>query len=427
MTEYLSDIIDLKPYIGTKPFCGVRVNPIRLTPAEFEKLAPFDIKKCGFYKYGYYINDKDKSGKHPLHFAGAYYIQEPSAMSAVTALDVRPGDKVLDACAAPGSKATAIAPHCGILVANEINKSRVTALIGNIERMGISNALVLNSDTGALARAFGSYFDRVLVDSPCSGEGMFRKQPEIIENWTPELVKMCAARSAQVLENAAATLKTGGRLVYSTCTYNLEENERLILSFLEKHPEFEPADTGLSFGDKGLLGLDAARRITIRHGGEGHFVCALTKIGESRKSYPKPFKLKTGFSFADGIINIPPCFTSGQKYGIMQIGDAKYAVPFDMPCPADVRIMRAGVKLCTQSGKLIKPEHHMFMASRPEDIVQKADTDFETVNRFLSGAEIPCDKALRGYCAVTFEGLTVGFGKASGGVIKNHLPKGLRI
>lgn len=426
MTEYLKNIIDLTPYINTKAFCGIRVNPIRLSRAEFEKIAPFEIRDCEFYEYGYYINDEDKTGKHPLHSAGAYYIQEPSAMSAVRALDVKKGDRVLDACAAPGSKATAIAPHCDILVANEINGGRAQALIGNIERMGISNALVLNTDTAALPSAFAGYFDKVLVDSPCSGEGMFRKHPEILTDWTPELVKLCAERSKTVLKNAAACLKEGGRLVYSTCTYNLEENEKVIIDFLENNPDFEVCDTGLDFGDNGFLGLDKARRISVKHGGEGHFVCALTRVREGRVAYPKPFKLKGSFANTEGIIKKDPTFTCNKEFGFMSFQGTDYAVPFDMPCPKDVHILRAGVKLGGMNGKVWKPEHHMFMASKPCDIINCQEVDESTVLRFLKGEEIECESTLKGYCAVCYRGLTVGFGKASGGRLKNHLPKGLR-
>lgn len=418
MIDYLKDVTDLSPYINTKPFCAVRVNPLRLSADEFEKIAPFELKKCPFHKHGYYISDEDKSGKHPLHYAGAYYIQEPSAMSAVTALDVNENDIVLDACAAPGSKSTAIAPHCKLLVANEINKTRVTALIGNIERMGISNALVLCSDTQAVANAFAGYFDKVLVDTPCSGEGMFRKHPEILENWNKELVRMCAERSYSVLENAARTLKAGGRLVYSTCTYNLEENEKVILKFLQNHSEFEIADTGLDFGRQGFLGLDKARRITIADGGEGHFVCALKKNECTEQSYVKPFSLKNKFQITEDIADIP------QGYGIMEFQGTHYAVPFGMPNPKGVRVMRAGVRLGGYSGKLWKPEHHLFTAFKAK---RSIPLDQKTAECFLRGEQIPCDSAVSGYCAVTYHGMPLGFGKASGGVCKNHLPKGLRV
>lgn len=422
MVEYLKDIVDLAPYVNTKPFCAVRVNPRRITNEEFEKVSPFALEKCAFHKHGYYISDDEKTGKHPLHFAGAYYIQEPSAMSAVTALNVQKDDTVLDACAAPGSKTTAIAADCRILVANEYVASRVSSLISNVERMGIAGALILNSDTAALSRAFAGYFDKVLVDTPCSGEGMFRKHPEILENWTPELVKMCAERSYSVLENSAVTLKCGGRLVYSTCTYNLEENEKVIIKFLENHPEFEICDTGLGFGRKGFLGLDKARRITIANGGEGHFVCALTKVRDTGSAFVKPFRLGKKFDMLGGI-----CDIEGRGFGHLQFEGSDYAVPLDMPMPKGVRIMRAGVKLGGISGKVWKPDHHLFCAFDKDCFKNSFDCDFVAAVKFLSGEQIDVGADLRGYCQVTYLGMPIGFGKASGGVLKNHLPKGLRI
>lgn len=427
MTEYLKNITDITPYIGTSPFCGVRINPLKLSHEDFERLRDFDAKPCEFYRYGYRVSE-DISGNHPLHLAGGFYIQEPSAMSAITALDPKEDDIILDACAAPGSKATAIAPHCKILVANEINKSRVLSLISNIERLGISNAMVLNSDTEALGQAFEGYFDKVLVDSPCSGEGMFRKHPSILDEWTPELVSMCAKRSAQVLRNAARALKTGGRLVYSTCTYNLEENEKLIAAFLEENPDFELIETGLDFGAKGFLGLDKARRIFIEHGGEGHFVCAMTRKGGAFSKRLKPFKLKYNFDFLEGITSIPPHFY-GQKerYGVMEFSGVKYALPESMPSPDGVRIMRAGVKLGEQVKKVFKPDHHLFMALSPESINHIIDIDSVQFEKFMHGDIFECDGTVKGFCAVRTNGLVIGFGKASSGVCKNHLPTGLRI
>lgn len=425
MIEYLKNITDLTPFVSTDAFCGVRVNPLKMTPEKFEKILPFEVTPCEFYKYGYRIKSEDKTGNHPLHFAGGYYIQEPSAMSAIAALDPQKTDIILDACAAPGSKATAIAPHCAVLVANEFNRARAMTLVGNIERMGISNTLVTNDGTEKIGDTFEGYFDRILVDSPCSGEGMFRKHPQILEEWSEDLVKMCAERSAYVLENCAKALKTGGRMVYSTCTYNLEENEKLIINFLENHPEFEITDTGLNFGEKGFLGLDKARRIFIKNGGEGHFVCALTKIKDTDKSYPKPWKLKYNFDFLGGIANCPPLFYCDGNYGVQEFSGVKYALPDNMPCPKNVHIIRAGVKLGVLNGKVFKPDYHLAMALKPECFVNKVNVDEKTAYRYLHGEEIEGDA--KGFCGVMFEGLCLGFGKGSGGKIKNHFPKGLRI
>ncbi len=428
LCEYIKDIVDIEKYVGTPAFCGIRVNPIKYNVQKFEKSPPFDIEKCKFYKYGYYISDEQKTGNHPLHFGGAYYLQEPSAMSAVCALKVEKTDSVLDMCAAPGSKSTAIAGECKLLVANEINTARCNTLIGNIERLGISNTLVLNSDSEAVGNAFVGYFDKVLVDSPCSGEGMFRKHPNVLEEWTLDLVNMCAKRSLEVLTNASKTLKQGGRLVYSTCTYNLEENEKTILEFLKNNPDFKVVDTGLDFGSEGLLGLDKARRITIADGGEGHFVCALERVGVPPFKKIKPFKLRYNFDVISDFSNGEPRFLANdQRFGLLQFGDAFYAVQDGTPDVSGVRVMRAGVKLGTLVSKTLKPDHHFFMSAHPDCLKNTADVSQNGVFDFYRGEPLPVDASLRGYTAVMFDGVCVGFGKAVGGTLKNHLPKGLRI
>ncbi len=426
--DYIKDITDITPYINTPAFCGVRVNPIKYDAQKFEKRAPFDTKKCKFYKYGYYVSDEQKTGNHPLHFGGAYYIQEPSAMSAVTALKVSKTDAVLDMCAAPGSKSTAIAGECRLLVANEINATRCQTLIGNIERLGISNAMVLNSDSKAVGDAFVGYFDKVLVDSPCSGEGMFRKHPSVLDEWTEDLVKMCAERSLEVLTNASKTVKAGGRLVYSTCTYNLEENEKTILAFLKDNPDFKAVDTGLDFGSEGLLSLNVARRITIADGGEGHFVCALERVGAPPFKKIKPFKLRYNFdATADFVKGAPKFLNNCEKFGLLQFGDSFYAVQDGTPDVSGVRVMRAGVKLGTLVSKTLKPDHHFFMSADTSCLKNTVEVNESDAFAFYRGEPLAVETSLRGYTAVMYDGVCIGFGKAVGGTLKNHLPKGLRI
>ena len=282
MLEYLKEWIDLTPWVGQPPLEGVRFNRKKLSREAFEALAPFELRSSPFYEDGYYLPSGETDGNHPYHLAGLYYFQEPSAMSPVTALQLEGTERVLDLCAAPGSKATAIASRLesGLLVANEIQAGRAKILMENMERMGVSRAVITNNDSAAVAKALPEYFDKVLVDSPCSGEGMFRKYPRILEEWTEDLVALCRERSHEVLENAAKTLRPGGRLVYSTCTFNLEENEKTILWFLENHPDFHLVETGINGGRPGFLGLLQAVRIFPEDGGEGHFVCAMERNGE---------------------------------------------------------------------------------------------------------------------------------------------------
>ena len=422
MISYLKDIIDLTPWIGQPPFEGVRYNRKKLDRAQFLSVAPFAVKPAPFHADGFYVSDGEGDGNHPYHRAGFYYFQEPSAMSAVTALQLQGDERVLDLCAAPGSKATAIAAALdrGLILANEINPARAKVLRENMERMGISRAVITNSDSKGIAKALPCYFDKVLVDSPCSGEGMFRKYPRILEEWNEELVTLCTERSREVLENAAETLRGGGRLVYSTCTFNLEENEKTIFWFLERHPEFRVVESGLEGGRPGLLGLTLARRIFPADGGEGHFVCALEKDGFEQKDAPafKGERLPEAEAALQELLKEPP------KGIWLRRGDYYSVADPDLPCPKGVSILRAGLQCLELKGRQWKPTHHLAMAL-PQTAFRYAEPlSLEQARQYLNGQTVPCDQ--KGYGVVTVEGIPLGWIKSSGGIGKNHYPKGLR-
>ena len=225
-------------------------------------------KKVSWADEAYYFDENVRPGKHPYHEMGLYYIQEPSAMSAAALLAPKPGMRVLDLCAAPGGKSTQLATYLGdsgLLVSNEINTQRSRILSQNIERMGIKNAIVTNEDSFVLVSHFPGFFNAIQVDAPCSGEGMFRKLPEAIEQWSMENVAICAARQKEILDNAAVMLKPGGTIVYSTCTFSKEENEDVIEYFLERHPDFTLEEMERFWPHK----VD----------GEGHFVAKLVRRG----------------------------------------------------------------------------------------------------------------------------------------------------
>lgn len=436
MLTYLKNIIDLSPFVGSDAVSGVRYNPLKLDKAAFEKRFPVPMRPAAYFEGGYRLQGESAGlGHHPLHMAGGCYFQEPSAMSAVTALQVRNGDKVLDLCAAPGSKATALAAANpdGIMVVNEIHPSRAKILVSNMERMGISNALITRSDAPALADAFGSYFDKILVDAPCSGEGMFRKYPEILTHWTEEMVEMCAARSREILESAARMLRPGGRLVYSTCTFNLQENEQNVLDFLDAHPEFSVAEHGIAGVQQGSLGLNQAARIFPDENGEGHFVCAL----EKRKDAPEnSVKINC---FTEGkeplaqarqlildCVKTPLCFYGKERGFILkEIGQNVYVIPSDLPCPKGVYILRAGVQAVQYKGKTPVPCQHLYTATPTGRFVRHVTVDEQGAAAFFRGEMLPCGE--KGFTAVLWEGLCIGFGKAVDGKLKNHFPKGLRI
>ena len=424
MISYLKDLLDLNPYLGTPPLEGVRYNPKKLGRDAFLRIAPFGLAPSPFYEDGYYLKEGEIDGNHPYHQAGLYYFQEPSAMSAVTALQLQGDERVLDLCAAPGSKATAIASKLdtGLILANEIHPTRAKALLENMERMGISRAVITNSDSASIAKALPDYFDKVLVDSPCSGEGMFRKYPRILEEWSEDLVALCTQRSREVLENAAKTLRPGGRLVYSTCTFNLEENEKTILWFLEHHPEFHPVDTGIQGGRSGFLGLEQAVRIFPADGGEGHFVCAMVRDGNGPRKEAPAFK---GEKHPDAQAALKEMFKQPLSGNWLCRGDYYSLADGDLPCPAGERILRAGLQVLELKGKQWKPTHHAAMALPKEAFHYAKELNSEEAKQYLSGQTVEC--AEKGYGVVCVEGVPLGWIKASGGVGKNHYPKGLRI
>ena len=282
---------------------GVTVSALRTTPEQFAQRADFPLEPSPFCKAAFVVHQPDfKPGRHPYHHAGVFYSQEPSASSAAPLLGVQPGMRVLDLCAAPGGKSsqlTAALQGRGVLVSNEYVAARAEILKSNLERMGVSNAVVLNETPARIAEALPEFFDRVLVDAPCSGEGMFRKEPVALQQHCEALVKQCAELGAQILDCAAAALAPGGQLVYSTCTFAPEEDEAQVAAFLQRHPEFALADVlgnvDYTFGSAGEenrtggLSLDVSkvRRIWPCQGGEGHFMARLVKAGTPRTLPPE--------------------------------------------------------------------------------------------------------------------------------------------
>ena len=282
---------------------GVTVSALRTTPEQFAQRADFPLEPSPFCKAAFVVHQPDfKPGRHPYHHAGVFYSQEPSASSAAPLLGVQPGMRVLDLCAAPGGKSSQLAAALqgrGVLVSNEYVAARAEILKSNLERMGVSNAVVLNETPARIAEALPEFFDRVLVDAPCSGEGMFRKEPVALQQHCEALVKQCAELGAQILDCAAAALAPGGQLVYSTCTFAPEEDEGQVAAFLQRHPEFALADVlgnvDYTFGSVGEenrtgglpLDVSKVRRIWPCQGGEGHFMARLVKAGTPRTLPPE--------------------------------------------------------------------------------------------------------------------------------------------
>lgn len=417
------------------PFAGIRVNLIKTQKEKIAKILNLN-NLSPFCDYLFYADKNEVSGNHPLHHAGAFYFQEPSASSVVTALNPKTGDYVLDVCAAPGGKSTQIASligNSGLIWSNEFVSSRVQKLISNIERMGISNAVVSSVRPDILADKLNGFFDKVLVDAPCSGEGMIRKDPSILSSWSLENVISCSNRQLKILESAALCVKDGGYLCYSTCTFSPEENEMIIGNFLQNHPEFSMHKIEKPFGTNGLKkyaeateNIEYSRRILPCHGGEGHFVALMKKQGISKKqSYSeKPENNQMLKVFDEFYKDNFKAMYSGIA---INFGNKVYIKP-NVPNFSNIGIIRMGL----YCGEVIKnrfvPSHALF--ATPNVIPKREinlDLNNEDLLRFLHGEEINCNETLKGYTAVKAEGIPLGFGKASNGKLKNHYPKGLRI
>ncbi len=415
---------------------GVRVNTLKCDADKFLLLTEGISREdtTPFCKEGFYISeDCDLGGNHPLHHAGAIYFQEPSAMSAVSLLGVEKGDVVLDLCAAPGGKSTQIASALGgegLLWSNEIVKNRANILLSNIERCGVANAVVSSTDPDTLCSALEGVFDKILVDAPCSGEGMFRRDSAVYDEWTPEHSDACSVRQLKILESAKKALRQGGVLVYSTCTFSKAENEDVIAKFLEANPDFELLESGEKFGRPSLDGKSV--RIYPMDGGEGHFGAKLRKKysgwGGSRtdselvptddRKIPSVVK----DFFEDTFINTD----FANRFYLHS--DNVFILPELCPEIKGTGVIRAGVFAGTVKKSYFEPHHALFMSSKKENIKRVLDLkiDDPRVKKFLHGEEISVEENIKGYTAVCVEGIVTGFGKVSGGMLKNKYPKGLR-
>ncbi|ULL14678.1 RNA methyltransferase [Paenibacillus sp. H1-7] len=421
---------------------GLRIHPLKTTPERLREMTDeFGLTPVPWCETGFYYKESStsKPGKHPYHAAGLYYIQEPSAMSAVELLDPKPGDIVLDLAAAPGGKSTQIAGKLrgeGLLVTNEIHPARAKILSENIERMGVTNAIVTQMAPDPLAERFPLFFDKMMVDAPCSGEGMFRKDPQAIDEWSPDHVKMCAARQWDILQAAVAMLKPGGLLAYSTCTFNTSENESTVAAVLERFPSFEL--------------LRTERIWPHRHAGEGHFVALLRKGGEdatapdraavkargkaagkrASASRPEEEAMRLFRAFAADAL---PGFELPAGEAVL-FGEQLYWLPAVQGCPFDrsylngLKVLRPGLHLAEVKKARIEPSHALALALPRGAARRTVDFPAEApeIDRFLRGETLEQAPGDNGWVLVTVDGFALGWGKRTGSQVKNHIPKGLR-
>lgn len=461
--------------LSGKRYRALRLNPLKTRIQEGKEKLPFTLSPVPWTKNGFYYEEEEQPGKHPYHEAGLYYIQEPSAMAPVPCLmeerasvaaiperqeehvsaaampeqqeePATPG-RVLDLCAAPGGKSTQIAEYMrghGMLITNEINPQRAKILSENIERMGISNAIVLNETPESLSKRFIAFFDRILVDAPCSGEGMFRKNDNAGEEWSEENVALCTERQDGILDCAATMLKPGGRLVYSTCTFAPAEDEGSVSRFLETHPDFC---------------LEKEERLMPHKiKGEGHFLAVLHREGGQLSSAAtagteKSLTLKDCrefLDFAKEALTIPAEELTEGKI-LLRFGEQLYLAPAETPSLRGLKVLRPGLHLGTVKKNRFEPSHALALFLKKEQVVHAVNLacDGTAVRKYLEGQTLTigegCDvemadimtrgsmaaeqadvSLLKGWCLVCVDGYSLGWGKAAGAILKNHYPKGLR-
>ncbi len=454
----------LKSY-GEKRRYGLRHNPLKSTEEEFIRVMPFPLQKISWAREGYYYDAAAQPGRHVLHEAGAYYIQEPSAMAVVEALAPKPGERILDLCAAPGGKTTQIAGRMqgeGLLVANEIMGERAKILSQNVERMGIANCVVCSEKPERLAALFPAFFDRVLVDAPCSGEGMFRKEEAARGEWSEAAVLMCAERQASILSEAAKMVKPGGVLVYSTCTFSTEENEGTISAFLREEESYhiEEIPCGEHFApgrqdwlEEAVPGIERTLRLwPHRLAGEGHFIARLRRSGGSgatetgseqvgawtgkktregnfgkagRGTTKEKELCKLVDAYVEEELEIKDVWKKKHAGHLIRFGEQIYLTPCEMPALTGIRILRPGLHLLTEKKNRFEPAHALALSLLPNDIGKRRDVSMAEAVAWLRGESLSSQDE-KGWTALFYEGFCIGFGKASGGQMKNHYPKGLR-
>ncbi|PWG00876.1 RsmF rRNA methyltransferase first C-terminal domain-containing protein [Levilactobacillus bambusae] len=414
---------------------GFRINPLKQSiPTGLDLSEPVPYAKWGYYG--------EVHGRSVAHQSGAIYSQEPSAMFVGATAHPERGDRVLDLCAAPGGKSTHLASYLdntGLLVSNEIMKKRVGVLAENIERFGPHNTVILNESPERLTRPFAGFFDKVVVDAPCSGEGMFRKDPEAMAYWDADYPQKCAALQREILTEAVKMVRPGGQLVYSTCTFAPEEDEQTIAWLLDQYPEFHliPIEKTAGISDarpewaNGNPELKkAARLFPNQMLGEGHFVAKLQadadwnqgakpakpqQVGLTREQQ----KLWTEFS-ADQLIGIT--FPH-----LLTFGDQLYSVPAEMPAFGKLKVERPGLHLGTFKKKRFEPSYALALAVKPEQAQHQLTINHEQWAKVVHGETITIDEEhSKGWYLLVCDNQPVAYGKLVGKTIKNFFPKGLR-
>lgn len=435
---------EFKNAINDKRYRGLRINTNKVTDIKKFKFLVDNLEKIPFVENGFYYNKDLKIGLHPFHYAGMYYIQEPSAMMVIENADIKPGNVVLDLCAAPGGKSTQIVQYLkgeGLLISNELVSKRARILEENVERMGISNCIILNENSENLSKVFQNYFDKIIVDAPCSGEGMFRKQSDAKKLWSEKVVYNCASIQKELIRDAYTMLKEDGILIYSTCTFSPEEDEQIISDFINEYPDMEILPTIKGSGIKdgkpewstGNKDLKLTSRYWFHHfKGEGHFIAKLKKTsGTNKRSKRKQSKslvkannieLKVFNDFISSTlknINI--------LYKIYSFNGHLYTLETNEEIPNldKLRIKRYGLYLGECKKNRFEPSHALAMYLNKDQVINVVNFDSESseVRQYLNNHTLQYESNIKGYALVTVDNISLGWGKLVDNYLKNHFPK----
>ena len=439
--EYPSFIKALEEHEAVR---GMRVNLLKTTPDKLIADGEFKLEPIEYVSNGFILREERAMGASPYHHAGMVYMQDPGAMASAAALDIEPDWWVADLCAAPGGKSSQIAERLGeggFILSNEYVPKRAKIIVGNLERLGVRNAIVTSLDTAKIKDMYEGVFDLVVVDAPCSGEGMFRKSEEAVSDWSDENVRICAERQAEIISNARGLVKAGGYLLYSTCTYSPEENEGVIGAFLRANPDYrlvkvkdsliERTSPAIARYADGIENIEYARRFYPHvSDGEGQFLALMQRdegvdarerilYKDEGKPLSKQESAAVSAFFKEALTKAP----SGR---VVKVGENIALVSHDCPIPKG-SVFMSGVLLGEIKGSTFCPHHQFFSAYgdlfKYRENLERGDT---RVEKYLAGEEIEAKEGAKGWCAILFEGAPLGGGKASGGRIKNHYPKGLR-
>lgn len=431
MARYLASFDEERVY-------GLRVNTLKITPEEFASRTSMELESVPWIPNGFYYKGEERPSKEPDYYAGLYYLQEPSAMTPASRLPITPGDRVLDLCAAPGGKSTELGARLkgrGVLVSNDISNSRAKALLKNLELWGIANLYVTSEEPGKLADTYGAYFDKILIDAPCSGEGMFRKDADMVKSYRERGPKYYAEVQKEIADQAVRLLAPGGMMLYSTCTFSECEDEDVIRYLLANHMEMELVELPLFEGASDGIGLHGCLRLfphKIR--GEGHFMALLQK-----KASDSVERSQTGNTGSVKTVKLPESLTdflalidrSFDRSRILIKNDFVYYLPEGTVPEKNLRYLRTGLFLGELKKNRFEPGQALAMALKPTEFKQTVSwrRDDERIIRYLKGETLtlnPDEAPVNGWCLVCMEDFPLGFAKGAGMTLKNKYYPGWR-